>query len=344
MAKLKVWASIDIHTPLAQVGQIARRAEAMGVDCITVADMSHDGLLAAGFALQATERVPVATSALVCFPRSPMTVAVAAWDLQAYSGGRFRLGLGPLVPPNIIQKYSTPWFPAAPRMREYLASLRAIFACWQDGVPLNYKGRYYQFTRQQDFAKPAPITHPHIPVHFAAVGPYMTRLAGEAADALFAHPTNTSPRFIREVMRPNITLGAARSGRSPDDVMIIASPLFATGANTEEVARQREAHRTLLATIFSTPNYWPSLELYGWRDRGELLKRMVREGNWSGMSAILTDEMLDTFVPAADFSGIADLLLEQYDGLAQAITVHMPADDRHDAEWSRVIAGLQGRA
>jgi alkanesulfonate monooxygenase SsuD/methylene tetrahydromethanopterin reductase-like flavin-dependent oxidoreductase (luciferase family) len=132
---MQIYAGMDQRTPLAEIGNHARRVEAMGYDGLNVPDAVHDGLLAAQAALQATTRLRVATSVLVCFPRSPMNAAHAAWDLQAFSGGRFELGLGTQVRGNIVGRYSTPWTPPVPRMREYVQSLRAIWDCWQNGGP-----------------------------------------------------------------------------------------------------------------------------------------------------------------------------------------------------------------
>ena len=101
----RIWASLDIRTPLAEIPEHARRAEAMGFDGVMAPDVMSDGFLVAQAAIGATQKIRVATSALVCFPRSPMTTAVAAWNLQALSKGRFHLGLGPLVRGNIIGKY-----------------------------------------------------------------------------------------------------------------------------------------------------------------------------------------------------------------------------------------------
>ena len=88
----QVFATIDPRTSPAAAAELARRAETIGYDGLFVADGIHDGLLVAATALVATSRIRVATGVLVAFPRSPMTVAHAAWDLQALSGGRFELG------------------------------------------------------------------------------------------------------------------------------------------------------------------------------------------------------------------------------------------------------------
>ena len=338
----RVYANIDMHLPLAEIAAAARRAEAIGFDCVSIPDVCHDGLVAAAIAIGATERIQVANSALVCFPRSPMTTAVAVWDLQAYSSGRYRLGLGPLVAPNIIQKYSTPWYPPAPRMREYVRSMQAIFRCWQYGEKLDFRGKYYQFTRQQVFTAPPPIAHPDIPLHLAAIGPHMTALAGELADGISTHPTNTSPRYIREVMLANIERGARLTGRSRSDIEIIVNPMVATGTSDEAVQHQRARHRATLAILFSTPNYWPSLDLFGWNGLGERLRQMVREGRWSETASLFSDEMADIFVPAARYDELADILREQYGGLADAIGMGLPSDSADDGALARVVERLHG--
>ena len=134
-----IWLALDMNLPLGAIGEHARRAEALGCDVVTLPDVAFDALLGAQAAIQATGRVAVATSGLVCFARSPMVTAVASWNLAAISAGRFRLGLSSLVPPMLVGRFSVPWQPA-PRMREYIGSLRAIFASWQDDVPLCYEG------------------------------------------------------------------------------------------------------------------------------------------------------------------------------------------------------------
>jgi len=339
----RIWLALDPQLPLAEVGAAARRAEALGADVVTVADMAHDALLAAAAAAAATERIEVATSALVCFARSPMTVAVAAWDLQAASRGRFRLGLGPLVAPILTQKYGTPWLPPAPRMREYAAALRAIFACWQHGAPAAFEGRFYRFTRQQAYNRPPPIEHPEIPIHLGAIGPRMTALAGEIASGILMHPTNASRRFAQEILLPNLARGAARGGRERGAIEVVANPLCATGRSREGVARRREEHRRLLATLLSTPSYWPSLELFGCKELGPALRALARAGRWDEMPAALGDELLDACVPSAVFAELPARLRAEYAGVADAIALALPRDPAEDAELRAAIADLRGR-
>ena len=79
----------------AAVPEHARRAEALVYDGLNVPDAAHDGLLIAHAARAAISRLRVVTSVLLAFPRIPMNVAHASWDLQDYSGGALNSGWAP---------------------------------------------------------------------------------------------------------------------------------------------------------------------------------------------------------------------------------------------------------
>lgn len=340
----RVWAGVDLKMPLAQVPGFAKRAERLGFDGISVADAVHDGPLTAAAVIGATSRLVVRASGLVAFARSPYTTAVAGWDLQALSGGRFELGLGPLIRSVIVDRYSMPWSPPAPRMREYIEVVRAIFECWQHGTPLHYEGSSYRLTRMQDYMKPPPQAcdeHADIRVVVAGIGPRMTAVAGEVADAINTHPTNSSPRFLREITLPNLEVGAVRIGRDVREVGIIVNALCATGASEADVRRERDTHRQLLATLLSTPQYRYTLDLYGWSDRGEELHSRVRQGRWSELAELLNDEMLDVFVPSAPYADLPSLLSERYAGLADEIGIPLGDDPSDDDQVARVVEALK---
>ncbi len=337
-----VYASTPENMGLADIAAHARRAEALGFDGLQVPDAIHDGFLLAALALNATERLRVCISVLVAFPRSPMNVALSAWDLQALSGGRFELGLGTQIKQNIEDRYSAQWSAPAPRMREYIGALRAIFAAFQNRSKLSYVSEHYRFTRLQPFFNPGPIEHPHVPLLMGAVGPVMTALAGEIADGMITHPSNTPPRYVSEVVRVRLAEGAARAGRNIANFNLVLGSLVATGPDEKTVRREREKWRNMLGFLYSTPAYWPSLELFGWQDRGEQLLALTRENRWEQMKEVIDDEMLDAFVPSGTFDTIVAELERRYAGLAGAITLVLPEDPAHDAEFSRVVARLRG--
>jgi probable F420-dependent oxidoreductase len=268
-------------------------------------------------------------------------VAVAAWDLAETSGGRFELGLGSQVRGNVEGRYGTPWTPPVPRMREYVGALRAIFDAFQNGTPLRFEGAHYRFARLQPFFRPEPLARPEIPIALGAIGPAMTALAGEVADALVTHPTNSTPRYLREIVLPRIARGVARARRDAAAVVLIASPLVATGRDAAGVARAREGVRQLLAFLYSTPAYWPSLALFGWQERGEALHRASREGQWEAMAAHVDDAMLDAFAPSAIHAELPGVLRAWYSGLARRLCLPLPEDPADDAAVSALVAELR---
>ena len=214
-----------------EIGAHAARAEAMGFDGLQVPDALHDGLLLAAMALNATRELIVGTGVLVDFPRSPMTVEVASWDLQKMSEGRFELGLGTQIRQNIEQRYSARWESPVSQLREYIQSVKAIFHSFQTGEKLNFLGKHYQFTRLQPFFNPGPIEYPDIPILCGAVGPDMTRMVGRIADGMITHPTNTPPEYIREVCLPRLQDGFTKARRSRQSFRLVLGPLPAPTRN-----------------------------------------------------------------------------------------------------------------
>lgn len=324
-----------------EIGAHAARAEAMGFDGLQVPDAIHDGLLLSAMALNATQKLIVGTGVLVAFARSPMITAIAAWDLQKMSGGRFEVGLGTQVKPNIEKRYSARWDSPVPQMREYVQAMKAIFHSFQTGERLNFEGEHYTLTKLQPFFNPGPIDHPEIPVFCGAVGPAMTKMVGRIADGMITHPTNSPPEYIGSVCLPRLQEGFERAGRSADDFKLLIGPLTATGKNEEQVAASWEKQRNLLGFLYSTPAYWPSLELFGWQDKGQQLLDMTRAGNWQEMPNIVTDEMLERFVPRGTYNDIADVYTERYGDLARRVTFPMPEDPADDALAARAIAQMQ---
>ncbi|HQR03360.1 MAG TPA: TIGR03617 family F420-dependent LLM class oxidoreductase [Rhodocyclaceae bacterium] len=340
---MQIFAATPENLGLDNIGAYARRVEAMGFDGLFVPDAIHDGLLLACRALAETSRIRVGISVLLAFPRSPMNVALAAWDLQKMSGGRFELGLGTQIRQNIEDRYSARWLPPAVGMREYVGALRAIFRSFRTREPLNFVGEHYRFTRLQPFFNPGPIDAPDVPVMLGAVGPKMLALVGEAADGMHTHPTNTSHRYLKEAILPQVQGGIARRDPALARPLICANELVATGVDAATVARERERFRGTLAFLFSTPAYWPSLELFGWKDLGEKLQQMTREGRWKEMSGALSDTVLDEFLVTGRYEELPEALARRFAGLVDRITLTVPDNPDHDIAAARAIEAIRTR-
>ena len=335
---MQIYASIDdVRLPLAAVAAFAQRAERLGCDGLVVPEAVYDAIPAATLALAATTRLRVATGVVVAFARSPMLLAQDAWALAQLSGGRFELGLGPQVKGNVEKRFGMPWSAPAARMHDYVSALRAVFAAWQHGKPLRHEGPSYTLTRMQPFFAPEKLACAEPPILLGAIGPKMVGVAGEVADGLIAHPTNSTPGYLRDVVRPGLAAGARKAGRPPTAIRVIANPMTATGPDAAAVAAEREAARGVLAFTYSTPAYWATLEHHGWGEVGRTLLERTRRSQWDGMRDVISDAMLDALVPTAPFGEIAALLRERYRGVADALTLRLPRDPAHDTDFARVI-------
>jgi probable F420-dependent oxidoreductase len=338
---IQIFAPTPETLGLEAIASYARRVEAMGYDGLFVPDAVHDGLLLACQALAATTHLKVATSVLVAPPRSPMNVALAAWDLQKLSHGRFELGLGTQIRQNIEERYSSRWLPPVAGMREYLGALRAIFQSFRTRGKLHFAGEHYQFTRMQPFFNPGPIDAPDLPLMLGAVGPAMLALVGECADGIHTHPTNTSRRYLQEVILPRIAHGTEKRDASLPKPMICANVLVATGPDAATVAAERERFRGVLAFLFSTPAYLPSLELFGWQEIGSELQSMTRENRWKEMPSLLRDEVLDEFLVSAGYNELPEALSTRFAGLVDRITLTVPENSAHDREHAVAILKIR---
>ncbi len=338
---LKVTATMGANVPLRDVVAHAQRVESLGYDTLSVAEAVHDGMLSSMAALGATTRLRVSQGVLVAFARSPMLAAQGAWDLQQYSAGRFQLGLGTQVKGNIIGRFGMPWSAPAARLTDYVGAVRACFRAFQEGEPLDFVSESYTLNRLQPFFNPGPLEWGPPSILMGAVGPLMTKAVGRVGDALQTHPTNSEARFLRDVTRPRLEEGSELEGRDVR-IELTAGPMIATGATQAEVDAELQAARESLVFTLSTPAYWPTLEYHGYREVGEALRQYTREGRWAEMNDLVSDELLRIFVPRGTYDEIADILLEQYDDVAERILFPVPSDPRNDAAARRVIEQLQG--
>ncbi len=325
--------------PLAAVGAYAQRVEELGFDTLHVPETVHDGLMVSLLALSATTTLRVTSSMILAFVRSPMLVAYTAWDLAALSGGRFELGLGSQIRQNIEGRYSMPWTEPVGRMREYVESVRAIWHSFATGDPLHYVGEQYSFTRLQPFFNPGDHGFGAPPIWLGGVNDRICRLGGSLADGFVTHPTNSSPRYLREFCLPRLDSAAAEAGRSRPK--LITGSMFITGRTSTQVDTSREHLRATLAFLYSTPAYRCSLELHGWAALGERLQRMTRDGAWDQLDTLMTDDVLDAIVPQASWSGLVDVVDEWFCGLADGVMLPLPPDQADDAEFAEIVSSVR---
>ncbi len=295
-------------------------SEAAGYDGLLTMENKHDPFLAHAIAAVNTSRVELGTSVAIAFPRSPMVVANASWDLQNASGGRFVLGIGPQIRPHNEKRFSVPWTAPAPRLREYVHALRAIWTSWQTGEKLDFRGQHYSFTLMPPYFMPPSTRQKMVPITLAAVGEHSLRLAGEVADGVRLHGFCTR-RYIEEAIIPRIQEGMSRTGRARAHFEITGGGFVATGRDAAATARAFEIVRGRVAFYGSTPGYWPVLEMHGLGDLGRELNAMSKAGKWNEMSSRIADDVVHLFAAVGTHDEIAGRIEQRFGGVSDALNL-----------------------
>ena len=329
--------SSNLHDAVAS----AKDAEAAGYSGAWTAETSHDPFLPLLLAAEHTEKIELGTSIAVAFARSPMTLANTAWDLQAYSQGRFILGLGSQIQPHITKRFSMPWSKPAARMREMVLAIRAIWDCWLNGTKLDFRGEFYTHTLMTPFFTPAAsdISAFGPPkIFLAGVGELMTEVAGEVCDGFICHGFTTE-KYLREVTIPALERGRAKAGKTMDGFEIVGPSFVVTGNDESELAKAAAGTRQQIAFYGSTPAYRPVLDLHGWGDLQDRLNTLSKQGKWVEMGDLIDDEILNTFAVVGEPESIAPELHHRYGDVIERISFYAPY--KSDPErWHKVIAAV----
>ncbi len=333
---MKIDASI-VPSTLDEIRAVTEAAEALGFDALWTSETQHDPFLPLGLVAQHSRRLQFGTAVAIGFARSPTTLAHTAWDLAAASAGRFILGLGTQVRAHVERRFGMPW-PDSPvgKLRELIGGIRALWATWQTGQRLNFRGRYFKLTLMSPFFNPGPIEHPDIPIYLAGVNRGLCRLAGELGDGLHAHPLH-SVRYLSRVVRPAMAEGVTHSGR-PSSSVALSVTAFAVTRRAEDAFV-----RSQIAFYAATPSYRPVLALHGWGEIAEQLSGLARRQAWDQMPGLITDEMLETFAVVAPPERLGRALKERYAGLVDRLSLYLPFQPGEaDDFWRQLLEDLRG--
>jgi alkanesulfonate monooxygenase SsuD/methylene tetrahydromethanopterin reductase-like flavin-dependent oxidoreductase (luciferase family) len=222
--------------------------------------------------------------------------------------------------------------------------VRAAFGAFVTGEAPSYESEHYRVTRLQPYFNPGPDPDTAVPpVYLGGVQRRACALAGEVADGFVSHPTNSNPRYLTETCLPALAEGARAAGRdlAAEGFETVVGTSVITGATAAAVDKERERQRRLLAFLYSTPAYAPTLKLYGWDDLGPRLRELIRRDRWDDLGAVLSDEVLDALVPTGTFNELPGLLVQRFAGLGQGITMAVPADSSDDEDFAGVVAALR---
>lgn len=310
---------------LNSVPKIARAIEEAGYDGVATQENRHNPFLSLAVAATSTSNLDIATSVAIAFARSPMATANIGWDLQKASGGRFVLGLGSQVKGHNVRRFSVPWSPPAPRMREYVESLRAIWRTWKTGEPLAYEGEHYQFSLMTPNFTPAPMDIPAPPVTISAVGPATLRVAGSVCDGVQLHGFCTR-KYLEDTVMPILDEAREKSGRARENFQISGGGFIATGPDDESVQKMVEWIRYRVGFYGSTRAYWPVFEAHGLEDLGHKLNHMSKTNQWDKMTAEVSDDVVRLFAAVGRYDELEAAVEERFGGIADVVSASASVD------------------
>jgi probable F420-dependent oxidoreductase len=309
----------------------ARRAEEAGYDILTCGELAHDSMLTMALAATTTERIELQTSVTIAFPRSPMVLAMEAWDIQHLSGGRFSLGLGSQVKGHNERRFGGTWSPPAPRMREYIGMMRAIWDSWQHRTPPKFIGSEYRYDLMSPNFDPGPLDVPMPKVGLAMVGPGMARVGGECADVIMPHGGIMSDRYMREVLLPAVGRGLVAAGRTWADLEIAASGYLLLYDDEREIEEKLLGMRQTLSFYGSTRTYHKVLELHGLEELGQKLHALSVQGRWEEMREAVPIEAIAELAQTCRYDDLPAFLAEHRE-YASRLSFTLPGRDEETKE------------
>lgn len=228
--------------------QLATDTEEQGFESIWYGHIfGHDALTLATLAGQRTERIEIGTGVAQTYARHPFVLAQQALTIQAASGGRFTLGVGPSHKVLIEQMWGMPYEHVARHVREYLTVLRSLV----DNRQVAFSGEEFRVAGalQMPDAKPCSIV-------VAALGPMMLQIAGELADGTVTWMTG--PKTVKDHIVPRINAAAEAAGR-PRPRVLVGLPV----AVTDDVPAACQAAAKEFEMYGQLPNYRRVLDREG---------------------------------------------------------------------------------
>lgn len=299
---------------MADMLHYARMAEEAGADSVWAAEAWRDAFVPLTAMASVLQRVRVGT-AIAQFARPPVLTALSALSLAEYTSGRFVLGVGTAPP-----EWNKNWHglevrkPVA-RMREYIECIRTVWTATTT-QPVSYAGEFIQV---KDYLRFIPALYDRVPIYLAGVNRHMIRLAGSHADGLILGPLNT-PKYLTEVVHPNLQQGMARAGRSRQEVELCGVKICAVNKDPREA---RALARHAIAFYTTIPYYDIVLEPMGFGEAARAIRAALSRQDIPGMLRAVTEEMVDALALAGTPDDVRRQV-GQFDGLVDTMLLSCP--------------------
>jgi F420-dependent oxidoreductase-like protein len=227
---------------------LIQEAERLGFDSVWTAEAyGSDAVSPLAWIAAKTTKIRLGTAIMQMPARTPALAAMTAMTLDALSGGRFILGLGPSGPQVVEGWHGVPYGKPLTRTREYVAIVRKILA---REAPLEHKGEHYQIPYTGPDAtglgKPLKsILHGRadLEIYTASIGPAGIACSAEVADGLI--PVWMNPERF-DLFAPHLEKGFAKAGGGKGLATFDVAP-FVTCIVGDDVAKCRMPVKGMLA-------------------------------------------------------------------------------------------------
>jgi probable F420-dependent oxidoreductase len=278
---MRLATSLPIPPDLDMCRRVAERAEALGYDSLWIADTGAgpDAFVVGAVAAGVTRRVRIGTAVVPIYTRALPVLAAGAGSVAQLAPGRVVLGLG-VSSETIVHAWGgVPFRRPLTRMRETVLALRQMLA----GERVTVQGRT---VRTRGFRLMSPPPAP-VPIYVAALMPPMLALAGELADGVIINfmPVEAVPRMLEHVRA-----GAARAGRDPDAIEVVARLQTAV---TDDPAAARGLLRQMFGPYLATSVYNPFLAWCGFPEAAARIDTAWRAKDRAGNLAAVSDDLID---------------------------------------------------
>jgi alkanesulfonate monooxygenase SsuD/methylene tetrahydromethanopterin reductase-like flavin-dependent oxidoreductase (luciferase family) len=314
--------------PMDAIPELARLAEKHGFDCAWAGEANNKDptvMLAAIAAV--TRTLKIGSAVYHIFGRTPATLALQAVGLEELSGGRFLLGIG-ASNPTIARWHGMAGDRRLGRVREYIEIVRRAMK----GEKLKVDGRFFV---TEGFKLAFQPSGRLIPIYLAALGPKMSRLAGEIADGVRINIAN--PPEVRRIAH-EARRGAAEAGRDPAKLEVICKVRCS-------VARDSKAAREALSyplTFYALADYYRDLiARMGFREEVEAMRVAWQASGFHAARAQITDRLFEG-LPMIAATSVAEVKekIRPYEeaGCTRIIIPYVPASQNAVEEFKAFIS------
>lgn len=225
----------------------ARSAERDGFDSYWLSQIAGiDALTALAVVGREVPQLELGTAVVPTYPRHPMALAIQALTVQAATGGRLVLGIGPshklLVEGMLGYSFDRPYS----HTREYNTALRKLLR----GEATDFAGDQLTARGKVDVVAPPP------PVLIAGLGPRMLALAGSEADGTVTWMCGI--KTVTQHIVPRVR-AAADAAERPAPRIVVGLPVCVT----DDPKRARTLAAAKLALYGGLPSYRAMLDREG---------------------------------------------------------------------------------